>query len=197
MTRNKKLLVWAGVFNVLCVAFFIYGVALILNNIDGFTDQLKETFKTQYQFNAEETAEMLNLSVASFIGSAICCGVCAIANFVFAFINPKWFVKLKFVNILIAVVNFSSGMNLVSAILVCVACFSNQRAYAPATNATQPINQQGQAVGLTSEQIKEHLKLKGMAEKIEIVKHLKADGSITDEEYHKLIDEIITNGVKE
>ena len=198
MMRNKKLLIWAGVINLLFIGFFVYGIYLILNNIDGFTDQLKEAFMLEYGFNADESVEMLNLSVSSFIGSAVCCGVCAIANFVFGFINPKWFIKLKVINILIAVVHFSWGMNFISAILVCVACFSKvgyqtQSAtyQVPASAEIKPM------VGMTPDQIKDQLKLKGMAEKIELVKHLKADGSINDEEYHKLIDEIITNGVKE
>ena len=198
MTKNKKLLIWAGVINLLFVGFFIYGIYLILNNIDGFTEQLKETFMLQYGFNAEESVEMLNLSITSFIGSAICCGVCAVVNFVFAFINPKWFVKLRFIHILVAVVNFSTGMNFISSILVLVACFSKQNNYQPSATHQVPASAQiNPMVGMTPDQIKEQLKLKGMAEKIEIVKHLKEDGSINDEEYHKLIDEIITNGVKE
>lgn len=199
MSRNKKLLIWAGVINVLFTAFFIYGITLMLNNIDGFADQLKEIFLTEYGFTSEETAEMLNQSVTSFVGSAICNGLCGISNFVFAFINPKWFIKLKFVNILIAAVNFASGMNFISAILVCIACFSRENQYQPATGTyqtqmQQPIKPQQ---GMSPDQIREQLKLKGMAEKIELVKHLKAEGSINEEEYCKLIDEIITNGVKE
>ena len=65
MTKNKKLLIWAGVINLLFVGFFIYGIYLILNNIDGFTDQLKEAFMLEYGFNADESVEMLNLSVSS------------------------------------------------------------------------------------------------------------------------------------
>lgn len=198
MTKNKKLLIWAGVINLLFVGFYIYGIYLILNNIDGFTNQLKETFMLQYGFNADEAVEMLNQSITSFIGSAICCGCCGLVNLVFAFINPKWFVKFKFAHILVAILNFSTGMNFISAILVCIACFSKTNHYQPsATHQTSASVQINPMVGMTPDQIKEQLKLKGMAEKIEIVKHLKEDGSINDEEYHKLIDEIITNGVKE
>ena len=36
-----------------------------------------------------------------------------------------------------------------------------------------------------------------MAEKIELIKHLHNEKAIGDAEYNRLIDEIITNGVKD
>lgn len=196
MSKNKKLLIWSGVINALFVAFFVYGTILLLKNVNGFTDELKEIFMMQEGLTSEETAEMLNLSATTFISAAIACGLCGIANFVFAFINPKWFVKLRFVNFLISAVNVVTGMNFVSALLVCVACFSKELQYQPAMQpAAGP--QIRTDVSMNPTELREQLKLKNMAEKIELVKHLKAEGSISEEEYNKLLDEIITNGVKE
>lgn len=193
---RKKTLIWAGAINFVAAAFFVYCVVMLINNIDGFADELKTMLSTTYGYTSEQVAVELNASVIEFITCAATCGVCGLVNFGFIFLTDFWFAKLKWLSVTIAVVNTIIGGNFVSGLLFVVAATRKQQpqmvgASVGAQTIQQPIRP------LTNEQIKEHLKLKSMAEKIEIVKHLKAEGSINDAEYIKLVDEIISNGVKE
>lgn len=198
MNKNKKLLVWAGVFNVIATIFFVYCVVMLINNVNGFADELKQSL-LEFGYTNAEVAEALNGSVIEFITCAIVCGVCAISNFVFAYLKQYLFFKFKWFNVVLACVNGIIGMNVVSGLIVIYASFSRKQEVQVVMvdkNGKKHSVPAGQ-VALTADQIKGQLKLKGMAEKIEIVKHLKAEGSISEAEYIKLVDEIIANGVKE
>ena len=52
-------------------------------------------------------------------------------------------------------------------------------------------------IHLSQNNLREQLKLKNMADKIAILKHLKNEGSITEAEYNQLLNEIISLGVQD
>lgn len=196
--NKKKTLIWAGVVNFVAAAFFTYCIVMLINNIDGFADELKTMLSTTYGYTSEQVALELNASVVEFITCAITCGVCGLVNIGFIFLNDNLFFKLKWLSVTVAIINTIIGGNFVSGLLFVLAATRRpQPQMIGAAVGGQTVAQQVPVRVLTNEQIKEHLKLKSMAEKIEIVKHLKAEGSINDAEYIKLVDEIISNGVME
>src|SRR5699024_6412232 len=114
----------------------------------------------------------------------------------FALMREKTFFKNKIWLTVTAIINVFLGMGLISLILVLIVILTVKSQQSFEFETITPQNTQ---VGLSSnsEELKEQLKIRNMAEKIELIKHLKQEGSITEAEYNKLLDEIISEGVKE
>lgn len=193
MSKRKKLLIWTSVINFIAVAFFIYSAILLINNIDGFADEMKEMLIQMY--GSEEMAvEYLNLCGTYFIMSAIINAVFAVIYIIFASLSAQKYAKFKTWLTVAAIVNVLLGMNIISFVLVLIVIF-NTKAEINSYSQPEVININVNE-GLASEQIREQLKMRNMTEKIELIKQLKQDGSITEAEYNKLLDEIISEGVK-
>lgn len=195
MKRRKTLLIWASVINFVATVFFIYSAVILINNVDGFADQMKQMLIEMYG-DQELAIEYLNFCGQYFIFSAVINAVFGGIYLWFALMKEKMFFKHKTWLTVTAIINVFLGMGLISLILVLIVILT---AKPQQTLQTETINQTNTQGGLSSnsEELKEQLKIRNMAEKIELIKHLKQEGSITEAEYNKLLDEIISEGVKE
>lgn len=195
MKRTKTLLIWASVINFVATVFFIYSAVILINNVDGFADQMKQMLIEMYG-DQELAIEYLNFCGQYFIFSAVINAVFGGIYLWFALMKGKMFFKHKTWLTVTAIINVFLGMGLISLILVLIVILT---AKPQQTLQTETINQTNTQGGLSSnsEELKEQLKIRNMTEKIELIKHLKQEGSISEAEYNKLLDEIISEGVKE
>ena len=195
MKRRKTLLIWASVINFVATVFFIYSAVILINNVDGFADQMKQMLIEMYG-DQELAIEYLNFCGQYFIFSAVINAVFGGIYLWFALMKEKIFFKHKIWLTVTAIINVLLGMGLISLILVLIVILT---AKPQQTLQTETINQTNTQGGLSSnsEELKEQLKIRNMTEKIELIKHLKQEGSISEAEYNKLLDEIISEGVKE
>lgn len=195
MKRRKTLLIWASVINFVATVFFIYSAVILINNVDGFADQMKQMLIEMYG-DQELAIEYLNFCGQYFIFSAVINAVFGSIYLWFALMKEKMFFKHKTWLTVTAIINVFLGMGLISLILVLIVILT---AKPQQTLQTETINQTNTQGGLSSnsEELKEQLKIRNMTEKIELIKHLKQEGSISEAEYNKLLDEIISEGVKE
>lgn len=195
MKRRKTLLIWASVINFVATLFFIYSAVILINNVDGFADQMKQMLIEMYG-DTNLAIEYLNMCGQYFIVSAVINAVFGVIYLWFALMKEKTFFKHKTWLTVTAIINVFLGMGLISLILVLIVILTVKSQQSFEFETITPQNTQ---VGLSSnsEELKEQLKIRNMAEKIEFIKHLKQEGNITEAEYNKLLDEIISEGVKE
>ena len=194
MTKRKKLFVWASILSGLMCAIYAVAVYALLNNVDGFAVQLQEIIRSFGAFTEAEIVELMNSMGENFIFYSIVNGV-SCAMFVTAcFLNEKWFGRLKYVILGICAFNILFSVNFLSSILGIVACFVRVERAVP---VREVVPEEIATQNLSYEDIRAHLKLKNMAEKISLIKNLRQEGGISEEEYAKLLNEIISTGVKE
>ncbi len=190
MNKRKRLLAWAGVFAVLMCVIYAYGSYMLINNVSGITTQLKEAL-IEMQIAETDVVSTLNKLCQDMIYFAAFNGVSGAVYIGFCFLKPIMFQKLKFIPLVLSGISVLLGINFVTTILVIIACFVKEEP----TRQEEFVNTQNPQV--SANDLREKLKLSNMAEKIALIKNLKNEGSISDEEYAKLLDEIISNGVKE
>lgn len=192
--KKKTLLIWASVINFVATLFFIYSAVILINNVDGFADQMKQMLIEMYG-DTNLAIEYLNMCGQYFIISAVVNAVFGGIYLWFALMREKLFQNKIWLTVT-AIINVFLGMGLISLILVLIVILTVKSQQSFEFETITPQNTQ---VGLSSnsEELKEQLKIRNMAEKIELIKHLKQEGSITEAEYNKLLNEIISEGVKE
>lgn len=193
MARRKKFLIWASVLSGIMCAMYAFMVYALINNVNGFAFQLKELINEMVTLTETELNDYLNAFGEDAIFFAILNGVTCIVCAGFCFVKDELFYKLKYILIALGVINVLMGANFIASVLALFACFKREEntqtaILEPETMATQ---------NLTEDHIREHLKLRNMADKIALIKGLKAEGGISDEEYAKLLDEIISTGSRE
>lgn len=184
MQKRTKLLVIAGVFNVVGFLFLMYTAYALIHNVSGVTDMVTAFVLEQY--GSGDVAYYLNFATGYFIIAAIVNCVAAIVFFIYAKLNIKIFTKFKTILITVLIITTLAGLNIISLILVISAFY-----YASTESAPHPSHEQ--LVGVEAFYNKSNLK--NTTERIEYVKKLKKGGKISEAEYIKLLEEIIANSV--
>lgn len=190
MSRRRKLLAWAGGIAVLMCVFYAYSSYALINNVSGIATQLKEAL-IELQISEAEIASTLNKVCQDMIYFAAFNGVSGAVYIGFCFLKPTTFQKLKFIPLIMGGICAIVGINLVTTILVAFACFVKEEP----TRQEEFVNTQSPEI--SASELREKLMLSNMAEKIALIKNLKNEGSISDEEYAKLLNEIISGGVNQ
>ncbi len=190
MNKRKKLLAWAGGIAIVMCLFYAYSSYVLINNVSGIATQLKEAL-IEMQIAETEIASTLNKLCQDMIYFSAFNGVSGVVYIGFCFFKQTTFQKLKFIPLILGGISALVGINFLTTILVVFACFVKEQP----TRQEEFVNNQNPEVIVAD--LREKLKLSNMAEKIALIKNLKNEGSISDEEYAKLLDEIISNGVKE
>lgn len=200
MKKRKRLLIWSGVFALLmCIVYAVMAYALI-NNVEGVTNLVKDLL-LEFEASDVEITTLLNEACEDLIIFAVVNGVSGAVYIGFSFLNSTVYHKLRFISIGVAVISVIIGADFLSSLLAIIAGFVKEQPLKQTTADVVPQAMQGQVVSQpipqSSEQLRERIKLQSMAEKISIIKGLKKEGSISDEEYAKVLNEILTNGVKD
>lgn len=191
MNKRKKLLYWAGGICVFIAIFYLYSYIALINNLDGFTDSLIQELSLLY--TAAEIEIYMQASRYMFIASAIYNIIVAAICFIFAMLKNHMFVKHKGWITLSVILGVILGLNLISWILMLRVLWIDNVERKPGKTDFEPDTN----IHLSQNNLREQLKLKNMADKIAILKHLRNEGSITEAEYNQLLNEIISLGVQD
>ncbi len=193
MTKRRKLLVWAGVLSGIVCLLFGYTAYALINNVDGMLAQVKDLF-LQLEIPEKDITNLLNDLCDNLIIYAIADGVACAVYIASNFLSAKNFGKVRYIPALVGCVNFILGASVISSILAIISAFVKEEQNPE--NRKQEF-MQAQYPDLTPEQMRQGVKLSAMAEKIAMIKTLKQEGSISEEEYKRLLNEIITLGSRE
>ena len=189
MKNSKRLYIWSIVFSLLACAFYVYTVVMVVNNIDGFTDQIKTTLQEMYQVSGNDLNAILNTTVNYMIFIAVINGVAGIFAFVLIFLKDKLVYKLRVPIMIVSFAEMMAGMNLVSGLLM---LFATKNLV---NNLDTTFENFVITPTMTNEEVHEQLKYRNMTDRIELIKQLHERGALNDEQYKRLLDEIITNGI--
>ena len=143
---------------------------------------------------SEDIAELLNMTASYIVIMSVASGIVGAYNVVLICLNDKIFYKLKILTVVVAIAYVVFAMNIITPILMLFAVRKPRQFNNPYTRSFENPNF---GMNMSNEELHEQLKMRTMAEKIELIKHLHNEKAISDEEYNKLIDEIITNVVKD
>ena len=189
MKNSKRLYIWSIVFSLLACAFYVYTVVMMVNNIDGFADQIKTTLQEMYQVSGNDLNAILNTTVNYMIFIAVINGVAGIFAFVLIFLKDKVVYKLRVPIMIVSFAEMVAGMNLASGLLM---LFATKKLV---NNLDTTFENFVITPTMSNEEVREQLKYRNMTDRIELIKQLHERGTLNDEQYKRLLDEIITNGI--
>ena len=189
MKNSKKLYIWSIVFSLLACAFYVYTVVMMVNNIDGFADQIKTTLQEMYQVSGNDLNAILNTTVNYMIFIAVINGVAGIFAFVLIFLKDKVVYKLRGPITIVSFAEMVVGMNLASGLLM---LFATKKLV---NNLDTTFENFVITPTMSNEEVREQLKYRNMTDRIELIKQLHERGTLNDEQYKRLLDEIITNSI--
>ncbi|MCI5714306.1 MAG: hypothetical protein MR288_01615 [Firmicutes bacterium] len=194
MKTRQKLCLASSILAFITCAFYAYVAVMLINNVDGFATMMKETLIEMGTATSEDIAELLNMTASYIVIMSVASGIVGAYNVVLICLNDKIFYKLKILTVVVAIAYVVFAMNIITPILMLFAVRKPRQFNNPYTRSFENPNF---GMNMSNEELHEQLKMRTMAEKIELIKHLHNEKAISDEEYNKLIDEIITNGVKD
>lgn len=189
MKNSKRLYIWSIVFSLLACAFYVYTVVMMVNNIDGFADQIKTTLQEMYQVSGNDLNAILNTTVNYMIFIAVINGIAGIFAFVLIFLKDKVVYKLRVPIMIVSFAEMVAGMNLASGLLM---LFATKKLV---NNLDTTFENFAITPTMSNEEVREQLKYRNMTDRIELIKQLHERGTLNDEQYKRLLDEIITNGI--
>lgn len=189
MKNSKRLYIWSIVFSLLACAFYVYTVVMMVNNIDGFADQIKTTLQEMYQVSGNDLNAILNTTVNYMIFIAVINGIAGIFAFVLIFLKDKVVYKLRVPIMIVSFAEMVAGMNLASGLLM---LFATKKLV---NNLDTTFENFVITPTMSNEEVREQLKYRNMTDRIELIKQLHERGTLNDEQYKRLLDEIITNGI--
>lgn len=189
MKNSKRLYIWSIVFSLLLCAFYVYTVVMMVNNIDGFADQIKTTLQEMYQVSGNDLNAILHTTINYMIFIAVINGIAGIFAFVLIFLKDKVVYKLRVPITIVSFAEMVAGMNLVSGLLM---LFATKKLV---NNLDTTFENFVITPTMSNEEVREQLKYRNMTDRIELIKQLHERGTLNDEQYKRLLDEIITNGI--
>jgi len=162
---------------------------MMVNNIDGFADQIKTTLQEMYQVSGNDLNAILNTTVNYMIFIAVINGIAGIFAFVLIFLKDKVVYKLRVPIMIVSFAEMVAGMNLASGLLM---LFATKKLV---NNLDTTFENFAITPTMSNEEVREQLKYRNMTDRIELIKQLHERGTLNDEQYKRLLDEIITNGI--